>query len=52
MKFDVEARRAARPAIGFDEALPVNLRRSEIAEAIHKHQVVVICGETGSGVLQ
>jgi ATP-dependent helicase HrpA len=49
MKFDPEARRAARPAIAYDEALPVNVRRAEIAEAILKHQVVVICGETGSG---
>ncbi len=49
MKFDPEARRAARPAISFDESLPVNARRAEIAAAIQKHQVVVICGETGSG---
>jgi ATP-dependent helicase HrpA len=49
MKFDPEARRAARPALTYDEALPVNLRRVEIGEAILKHQVVVICGETGSG---
>ena len=49
MKFDPEARRAARPVIAYDEALPVNQRRAEIAEAILKHQVVVICGETGSG---
>jgi len=38
-----------RPAIVYDEALPVNLRRAEIAQAIQKHPVVVICGETGSG---
>ena len=49
MKFDAEARRAARPAIVYDEALPINVRRAEIAAAIQKHQVVVICGETGSG---
>ncbi|WP_131110323.1 ATP-dependent RNA helicase HrpA [Sulfuricystis thermophila] len=49
MKFDAQARRAARPAIGYDESLPVNARRAEIAQAIEKHQVVVICGETGSG---
>ena len=49
MKFDPEIRRAARPAIVYDEALPVNARRAEIAAAIQKHQVVVICGETGSG---
>ena len=49
MKFDVEARRAARPAIAYDEALPVNQRRGAIAEAILGHPVVVVCGETGSG---
>ncbi len=49
MRFDPELRRAARPAIAYDEALPVNARRAEIAAAIDKHQVVVICGETGSG---
>ena len=49
MKFDPAARLAARPAITYDEALPVVARREEIAEAIRKHQVVVVCGETGSG---
>ncbi len=42
-------RRAARPAIVYDEALPVNARRAEIARAIAANQVVVVCGETGSG---
>ncbi|MCM2307279.1 MAG: ATP-dependent RNA helicase HrpA [Sulfuritalea sp.] len=49
MRFDPEARRAARPALSYDEALPVNQRRAEIGEAILRHQVVVVCGETGSG---
>ncbi|MCF8184863.1 MAG: ATP-dependent RNA helicase HrpA, partial [Polynucleobacter sp.] len=49
MKFDPEARRAARPLLTYDEALPVNVRREEIGAAIGAHQVVVICGETGSG---
>ncbi|NJD35342.1 MAG: ATP-dependent RNA helicase HrpA [Betaproteobacteria bacterium] len=49
MKFDPEARRAARPALSYDETLPVNQRRAEIGEAILKNQVVVVCGETGSG---
>ncbi len=30
-------------------ALPVSARKDEIAEAISKHQVVIVCGETGSG---
>ncbi len=49
MKFDPEARLAARPAIAYDDELPVSARRSEIAEAIRKNQVVIVCGETGSG---
>ena len=49
MKFDPETRRAARPIITYDEALPVSARRAEIAAAILGHQVVVVCGETGSG---
>ncbi|GAB3628471.1 ATP-dependent RNA helicase HrpA [Pandoraea terrae] len=42
---------AANPVrdITFPEALPVSGRRDEIAEAISKHQVVIVCGETGSG---
>jgi len=49
MKFDAVARLAARPAIAYDEALPVNTRREEIARAIQANQVVIVCGETGSG---
>jgi ATP-dependent helicase HrpA len=48
-RFDPQQRLAARPAIAYDEALPISLRRGEIAEAIAWHQVVVVCGETGSG---
>jgi ATP-dependent helicase HrpA len=33
----------------FPEALPVSARRDEIAEAIRRHPVVIVCGETGSG---
>ena len=49
MKFDPQARRAARPELLYDDPLPINVRRAEIAAAIEKNQVVVICGETGSG---
>ncbi len=49
MSFDAEVRRAALPTIVYDEALPVNARRAEIAAAIRTHRVVVVCGETGSG---
>ncbi len=43
------SRRERRPAIEYDEILPVVQRRAEIAQAIRDHQVVVLCGETGSG---
>lgn len=39
----------AVPPITFPEALPVSARRDEIARAIRDHQVVIVCGETGSG---
>ncbi len=35
--------------IHFDPSLPVNQRREEIAETIQRHQVTILCGETGSG---
>ncbi|MFA6314191.1 MAG: ATP-dependent RNA helicase HrpA [Sterolibacterium sp.] len=44
-----QARLAARPAIDYDESLPVSARRAEIARAIGTHQVIIVCGETGSG---
>ena len=35
--------------IEFPESLPVSGKRQEIMEAIAAHQVVIVCGETGSG---
>lgn len=47
------ALRAARargiPPLCFDEALPITARKADIQQAIRDHQVVVVCGETGSG---
>jgi ATP-dependent helicase HrpA len=37
------------PNITFPESLPVSARREEIARALQTHQVIVVCGETGSG---
>ena len=37
------------PPIVYPESLPVSARREEIARAIRDHQVVIVCGETGSG---
>ena len=43
------ARRQLLPALAFPPELPVSARREEIARAIVDHQVVIVCGETGSG---
>ena len=43
------AREAARPRPTYPPDLPVAVRKDEIARAIAEAQVVVICGETGSG---
>jgi ATP-dependent helicase HrpA len=41
---------APRPLrIDFPESLPVSARRVEIEAAMREHQVVIVCGETGSG---
>jgi len=37
------------PPITYPESLPVSARRDEIAAALRDHQVVIVCGETGSG---
>ncbi len=37
------------PKPSFDPALPISARREEIRAAIDKHQVTIVCGETGSG---
>ena len=48
-----QARRAARIEnlfpVEYPSDLPVVLRRDELAQAIGEHQVVIVCGETGSG---
>ncbi|MEY4737498.1 MAG: hypothetical protein RL302_1817, partial [Pseudomonadota bacterium] len=35
--------------IEFPESLPVSGKRQEIMDAIAAHQVIIVCGETGSG---
>ena len=35
--------------IEFPESLPVSARRDEIMAAMAQHQVIIVCGETGSG---
>ncbi len=45
----VATRRAALPRPEFPPELPISERRAEIAGLIVSHQVVIVCGETGSG---
>jgi len=45
----LSARALPIPAITFPESLPVSAKRDEIMAAIAGHQVVIVCGETGSG---
>ena len=40
---------APRLTIDFPESLPVSARRDEITAAMQAHQVIIVCGETGSG---
>ncbi|MGK5078274.1 ATP-dependent RNA helicase HrpA [Janthinobacterium sp. HLX7-2] len=47
-----EAEKAFRnplPPITYPEDLPVSGRRAEIAKALTENQVIIVCGETGSG---
>ena len=37
------------PTISFPESLPVSGKRDEIEAALRAHQVIIVCGETGSG---
>lgn len=45
----VEARRSSVPALQYPAELPVVRERAAIEAAIAQHQVVVLCGDTGSG---
>ncbi len=44
-----EMRNQKRPVVDFDIDLPILSHREEIVSTIRENQVVVICGETGSG---
>jgi len=45
----LQARLSALPTPEYPPELPVSGKKDEIAAAIQKHQVVIVCGETGSG---
>src|SRR5438876_6818948 len=43
------SRAAGLPRIAYPPELPVGARRADIAALIREHQVIIVCGETGSG---
>ena len=45
----LELRQSLVPDLQYPPELPVSERRDEVAALIRDHQVVVLCGETGSG---
>jgi ATP-dependent helicase HrpA len=46
---DLDPSYAPQARIEFPEHLPVSARREDITAALLAHQVVIVCGETGSG---
>jgi ATP-dependent helicase HrpA len=46
---EIERRRALAPRAEFPPELPISAKREEIAAAIAANQVIIVCGETGSG---
>jgi ATP-dependent helicase HrpA len=45
----VAARRATRYRLEYPEQLPISAAREELLEAIAKHRIIIVCGDTGSG---
>jgi ATP-dependent helicase HrpA len=45
----VAARRATRYRLEYPESLPIAAAREELLVALAAHQVIVVCGDTGSG---
>jgi ATP-dependent helicase HrpA len=48
-KANVERLRSMPLRLDFDRALPITAHREEIAKALAEHQLIVVCGATGSG---
>ena len=45
----VQLRLQQCPVITYPEALPVSQKKQDIQQLIEQHQVIILCGETGSG---
>ena len=44
-----EQRAASLPVPTFDDELPISAHREEIKRLVERHQVIIVCGDTGSG---
>ncbi len=44
-----QQRQEAVPRVTFDPSLPITEKLADIGAALREHQVVIVCGETGSG---
>ena len=44
-----EKRKAANPRLEYPDELPISSHRGDIVQLIRDRQVIVVCGETGSG---
>jgi len=44
-----QSREERLPAISFPEQLPISAHQDELIKLIQQHQVLIVCGETGSG---
>ena len=44
-----QERKASVPNVHYPENLPIAARKDDIIEAIRRHQVIIVAGETGSG---
>lgn len=42
-------RESIQPRLEYSEELPITQYRQELIQKIHDHQVIIVCGETGSG---
>ena len=44
-----QLREKTKPRPNFPDHLPINQKQDDICRAIEEHQVIILCGETGSG---
>jgi len=45
----LQQKKSNLPSISFDDGLPITAKLDDIEQLLNKHQLIVLCGETGSG---